>query len=33
MFCERMGADEIELTYMESAPHPVAFSAGFRRAE
>jgi hypothetical protein len=31
MFCERMGPDEIELTYMEAAPHPVVYSAVFQR--
>jgi len=31
MFCQRMGPDEIELTYMEAAPHPVVYSAILHR--
>jgi len=32
MFCERTGPDEIEFTYMETAPHPVVYTAIFHRA-
>ena len=31
MFCQRMGPDEIELTYMEAAPHPVVYSTILHR--
>ena len=31
MICERTGPDEIEFTYMEAAPHPVAYTAIFHR--
>ena len=31
MFCERMGPDEFELTYLEAAPHAVAYTAVFHR--
>jgi len=31
LFCERMGPDAIELTYMEAAPHPVVYSTILHR--
>ena len=33
MFCERTGPDQIELTYMEAAPHPVVYTAVLNRAQ
>jgi hypothetical protein len=31
MFCKRIGPDELEISYMEAAPHAVAFAAIVRR--
>ena len=33
IFCERIGADRIELTYMEAAPHALIFTAILERAQ
>ena len=33
IFCERIGADRIEMAYMESAPHAIVFTAVLERAQ